>query len=234
MYREHLLGAHLVTCSLLAFEPGQPPQNDFGCVGGAEEQKQNNGCRRRWRRKKDEKRSTGAADGQAGEQAEEQNRLQHVAQRVAFLLHVGMPGHAATAMHDKVWQLAQDRVGTHVVQKAFRQMPQENVAGVLRELHEHVLEACRCPYANYTLQCAIEVSPSCQIAFVVESLLGHEIEIACHRSGCRILCRVLEHFGTEPIAHAIVCNLLNDVPNLLIQVMLHRRIGRTYPYMTSL
>ena len=175
----------------------------------------------RCRRKTTGRRSTGAGGRQADAQHLnpttniEQGSVRRVAKNAAFLLHVGMYDHAVTAMHGWVWQLATDRDGTRVVQAALQQMPRHNVASVLRELHEHVLEACRCLYANYTLQRAIEVSPTCQIDFVMASLLGHEIDVACHRVGCRIFCRILEHNATQPTAHAIVSNLLDDAPKLI-------------------
>ena len=145
----------------------------------------------------------------------EPESVRPLAEMAGALLADGMHDCAVNVMKGKIWQLATDPAGTRVVQIALQQMSREKVLSVLRELHGHVLEACWCFNANYTLQRAIEVSPASGIDFVMLSLIGHEIQVACHRVGCRILCRILEHNATQPTACSIVSNLLDNAPKLI-------------------
>merc|ERR1711988_1336486 len=64
-------------------------------------------------------------------------------------------------------------------------------------LRGHVRPAMRSMYANYVLQKIIEVTPISKHSFIVEELNGFAIEVARHRFGCRILCRILEHGSLE-------------------------------------
>jgi len=43
------------------------------------------------------------------------------------------------------------------------------------------------------IQKIIELMPTAQAAFIVEEISGMAEEVACHRFGCRILCRLQEH-----------------------------------------
>jgi len=77
-----------------------------------------------------------------------------------------------------------------------------DVAPLLAELHGSVRDAVRSPHANYVLQRIIEVMPVAHSAFIAQELRGVAVEVACHKYGCRIFCRLLEHAGNQdgPVA----------------------------------
>jgi hypothetical protein len=60
-------------------------------------------------------------------------------------------------------------------------------------LRGHVREAMRSMFANYVVQKIVEVLPSELTSFIPEELVGVGNEVARHRFGCRIFCRLLEH-----------------------------------------
>eukprot|EP00425_Heterocapsa_triquetra_P001961 CAMPEP_0195059674 /NCGR_PEP_ID=MMETSP0448-20130528/7108_1 /TAXON_ID=66468 /ORGANISM="Heterocapsa triquestra, Strain CCMP 448" /LENGTH=522 /DNA_ID=CAMNT_0040089989 /DNA_START=21 /DNA_END=1589 /DNA_ORIENTATION=+ len=112
---------------------------------------------------------------------------------------------ALLAMKGSSWQLACGRMGCRVVQKALEVAVGSAAAEILRELRGHVLEAVESPYANYVIQRVVEVMPMSQHAFVAEELLGAAALVACHRFGCRILCRLFEHSPRDARATAMLC-----------------------------
>jgi hypothetical protein len=59
----------------------------------------------------------------------------------------------------------------------------------------HVRRASKSKHANYVVQKMVEVMPMAHTSFVAEELLGVAYETACHRFGCRLLCRILEHWS---------------------------------------
>lgn len=61
-------------------------------------------------------------------------------------------------------------------------------------LHGLVRSAMKSKNANYLVTKAVEVMPPGRAGFIPKELLGHGSEEARHRFGCRILCRVLEHY----------------------------------------
>jgi len=71
-------------------------------------------------------------------------------------------------------------------------------------LHGSVQEAMRSAHANYVIQKVVEVMPPAQAGFIVQELRGVATSVACHRYGCRILCRLLEHsMGGELIGEVL-------------------------------
>jgi len=62
-------------------------------------------------------------------------------------------------------------------------------------LQGHVRRAAQSKHANYVVQKIVEVIPMARASFIVEELSGFAHEAACHRFGCRLLCRILEHLS---------------------------------------
>merc|ERR1711937_1123191 len=77
----------------------------------------------------------------------------------------------------------------------------------------HVLEACRSPHANHVIQKLVELLPPSASSFVVEELAGRGREVARHRFGCRLLCRLLEH-GLSHSKPAVFDEVLDDAREL--------------------
>jgi pumilio RNA-binding family len=74
----------------------------------------------------------------------------------------------------------------------------------------------RSPHANFVIQKIIAVMPVTRASFVSDELIGNVAEVARHRYGCRILCRLVEHHsGAESMATKILIDeLLQDVAPL--------------------
>lgn len=56
-----------------------------------------------------------------------------------------------------------------------------------------IREAAKDPNANFVIQRIIEVLPAASTKFIVDELLECVMEVAQHRAGCRVICRVIEH-----------------------------------------
>lgn len=87
------------------------------------------------------------------------------------------------------------------------------------ELHGHVLEAMLSPHANFVIQKVIEVLPVASVSFVAEELATRAADVARHRFGCRILCRLVEHHlcgnASSPATSALIEELLVDSEQLI-------------------
>merc|ERR1712070_1226839 len=103
---------------------------------------------------------------------------------------------AIEALVGSVPDLAFDASACRVVQKALEFAEEEEVVALGLELQGRVREAIRSPHANHVVQKLVEVLPLPSLSFVAEEMLGAGPEIARHRYGCRVLCRLVErHFA---------------------------------------
>jgi len=84
-----------------------------------------------------------------------------------------------------------------VLQLALQVTDWRSMAELLPELHGRVLDAIHSPHANFVIQKIIELMPMAQAAFIAEEISGAAVEVACHRFGCRILCRLQEHCASS-------------------------------------
>jgi hypothetical protein len=74
--------------------------------------------------------------------------------------------------------------------------PTEQVT-LLAGLKGQILKAMEDKNANYTVTKAVEIMPTGQVGFISQELLGHGREVARHRYGCRVICRLLEHYSQK-------------------------------------
>mmetsp|Transcript_44046 Transcript_44046/g.84577 ORF Transcript_44046/g.84577 Transcript_44046/m.84577 type:complete len:379 (-) Transcript_44046:370-1506(-) len=100
---------------------------------------------------------------------------------------------AVVRLRGSMQTLAFDGEGCRVLQLALQVTDWRLIAELLPELHGRVLDAVCSPHANFVIQKIIELMPTAQAAFIVEEISGMAEEVACHRFGCRILCRLQEH-----------------------------------------
>jgi len=100
------------------------------------------------------------------------------------------------------------------VQLALQVADRKSSAELAEELRGHVGEAIRSPHANYVIQKVIEVLPMAQANFIAEELCGIGVEVARHRYGCRILCRLLEHCATDTGPIKLIDEVLAGVGGL--------------------
>jgi len=103
---------------------------------------------------------------------------------------------AIEALIGNVQDLAFDASACRVVQKALEFAEEEEVIALSLELQGKVREAIRSPHANHVVQKLVEVLPVTSLGFVAKEMLGAGPEVARHRYGCRVLCRLVErHYG---------------------------------------
>jgi len=100
---------------------------------------------------------------------------------------------ALNALHGSVVKHAFSPKGCRAVQQALQVADLETASELLAEVHGHVRWAAESPHANYVVQKIVEVMPPSHGSFVVKELKGVAAELARHRYGCRIFCRVVEH-----------------------------------------
>jgi len=110
---------------------------------------------------------------------------------------------ALAAIRGCVAELAFHTVGCRTVQLALELAEDRAAAALAAELRGRAREAVRSPHANFVLQKIIVVLPTAHSAFIAEELRGDARETACHRYGCRVLCRLLEHGGATVGASAV-------------------------------
>jgi hypothetical protein len=110
---------------------------------------------------------------------------------------------AADAMRGWVWFLASRKDGCQLVQKVMRNVELVDLGHLVSELHGRVLQGCRCPHANFVLQCAIQASPAYLVSFMSTELAPFVQKMARHKFGCRIIMCMLEHGSGGVIPEAV-------------------------------
>lgn len=113
------------------------------------------------------------------------------------------PKHNSVA--GSVWQLARTPHGSREVQQALEEANSHLAcASLAKELSGHVWEAICSPHANYVVQKCITIAKheSPEITqFIIDEIMergeGAVSQVACHRYGCRILERFLEHSSRD-------------------------------------
>jgi hypothetical protein len=104
---------------------------------------------------------------------------------------------------------------SRVAQLALEDASPNEALVLLESLRGHVRDATKSMYCNYVLQRAIELLPSESISFITHELLGVGGDVARHRFGCRILCRLLEHGDLEEAStSALFEEILSDAAEL--------------------
>lgn len=91
-----------------------------------------------------------------------------------------------------------------VVQTALQVADRAWGSALAEELHGHVRTLVGSQHGNYVIQKLVEVMPLSQADFVGQELLGIGADMACHRYGCRVLCRLFEHHASEMAGHTAV------------------------------
>lgn len=115
------------------------------------------------------------------------------------------------SMFGRVWSLSRKREGCRAVQNALEVAVTDEVRVQLAsELAGRVWEAARHPHANHVLQKCVCVLPVASVQFVIDELLQRNVlRMACHKYGCRVIQRTLEHCRPDQV-HDMVEMLLTD------------------------
>jgi hypothetical protein len=85
-------------------------------------------------------------------------------------------------------------------QTVLKEASGNDAALLASSMQGNVRRAVKSKHANYVMQKIVEVMPMARTSFVAEELLGVAHETACHRFGCRLLCRILEHWSPSDVA----------------------------------
>lgn len=99
------------------------------------------------------------------------------------------------ALTGQVGRFARDKVGCRVVQKALDCASPQQARILAMEMVGSVKQAVRCPNGNFVIQKIVATLPAEGMEFVVEELLGKAADVAKHRYGCRVVCRIVERRG---------------------------------------
>lgn len=92
------------------------------------------------------------------------------------------------------------QVTSLAAQAVLEQASGQDAALLASSMQGHVRRASKSKHANYVMQKIVEVMPMARASFVAEELSGVAHETACHRFGCRLLCRILEHWSQSDAA----------------------------------
>lgn len=111
------------------------------------------------------------------------------------------------------WLLAFDKQGCRLVQKALDVGTPAYQLQLLENLQGYVCSAVESPHANYVLQKFIQIVPPENIQFIVTEVQDNALYIACHRFGCRILQRLLEHCKASQ-TESLINRILADATSL--------------------
>jgi pumilio RNA-binding family len=114
---------------------------------------------------------------------------------------------AIAEIRGSVRRLTFDAAGCRIVQRALEVADPQDAVDLAKELHGCVRNAIESPHGNYVIQKVIEVLPTSQSSFIATELCGAGAEVSRHRFGCRIVCRLLEHSGADPLT----VNLVNEI-----------------------
>jgi len=107
-----------------------------------------------------------------------------------------------------------NKISSRAAQLALEGASAEHAALLASSLQGHVRRAAQSKHANYVVQKIVEVLPMARASFVVEELLGVAFEMACHRFGCRLFCRILEHLAPGDKAQELVEEVLVNIEDL--------------------
>jgi hypothetical protein len=101
---------------------------------------------------------------------------------------------------------------SRVAQIALEEASASEAVILLRALRGNVREAMRSMFANYVVQRAVELLPTAVTNFIPQELLGIGADVARHRFGCRIFCRLLEHGSLDDaFTNALLEEVLAEV-----------------------
>jgi len=115
-----------------------------------------------------------------------------------------------------VLRMAFEPFGCRLIQLALDAADATTKEAMVREIQGNVLDAISSPHANFVIQKAIEVLPVRSASFIAEELKGHTAEVARHRFGCRILCRLVEHhLSDSSSATELIDEMLQEAEQLI-------------------
>jgi len=119
-----------------------------------------------------------------------------------------------------VWEASTHKDGYEVVKLAMTHCRAKDWPLLVKEFHGKVWEAVEHPQANFVLQTIIEVTNRSSCRFIIDECLDKAVELAKHRHGHRIFCRIVEQCLGEDNAMFLIQRLLED-PKVVARLCCH-------------
>jgi len=119
-----------------------------------------------------------------------------------------------------VWEASTHKDGYEVVKLAMMHCRAKDWPLLVKEFHGKVWEAVEHPQANFVLQAIIEVTNISSCRFIIDECLDKAVELAKHRHGHRIFCRIVEQCLGEDNAMFLIQRLLED-PKVVARLCCH-------------
>jgi len=114
-----------------------------------------------------------------------------------------------------VWDLSRHPLGCRLVQLALERGNQQQTMNLASELKTHVQEALTSPHANYVLQKIVtQLTWRPGASFVASELRHSAADLARHRFGCRIFCRLIEFHAAQETTQELVEEVLQEAEDL--------------------
>jgi hypothetical protein len=107
-----------------------------------------------------------------------------------------------------------DTTTSRAAQIVLQEASVADAAALSKALRGCVRNAVQSKHANYVIQQIVEIMPVSHASFIVDELKGVGHEVARHRFGCRVLCRILEHLTLQNGTLDLVEEILVDVQEL--------------------
>jgi hypothetical protein len=148
--------------------------------------------------------------------ADANSKLSSEEQALELVMEVRTGGEAQRSAIARFRRLAfSSQESSRVAQLALEDASPNEAVVLIKSLRGHVREATKSMYCNYVIQRAVELMPGQSISFIPHELLGVGRDVARHRFGCRILCRLLEHsFLEDDTIQALFEEVLRDADAL--------------------
>jgi len=113
-------------------------------------------------------------------------------------------------LNGHVWEASTHKEGCMVVQLVMLHCKMKDWPLLCKELHGIFWEAVEHPQADFVLQTLIEAAPGPSCKFIIEECMDKAVDLAKHRYGCRIICRIAEHCLGDDHAMLLIQRVLDD------------------------
>jgi hypothetical protein len=92
-----------------------------------------------------------------------------------------------------------DKASSRAAQVALQESQGLQQSILASSLRGFTREALRSMFANYVIQEVVTELPAASTTWISQELRGYGNEVARHRFGCRILCRLMEHCSADSV-----------------------------------
>jgi len=111
--------------------------------------------------------------------------------------------------------------GCRAVQLALDLADRRTAAELAVGLRGSVASAIRSPHGNYVVQKIIGVLTPCEVPFLVEEIAEAKVDLARHKYGCRVFCRLLEQYAGDERTRILVDSVLVEADKLAVHAFGH-------------